>query len=372
MKKTTLILALLISAFAVNAKTLIAYYSFTNNIHSIATELQQQTDADIVRIEPAEKGLDYAANNYAIGSALISAIRNHPEDAASYPAIDPVSVNLDDYDMVIVATPLWWSNMAAPMQTFLFQNGAKMAGKKIGLIVSSASSGISGVEADAKRLIPDGDFVSPSLWIRSSQTSSCRSMIENWLSQIDYTSISTPMAQNKINIVVNGHDLTATLNGNSSSQALMELISKGPVTIDAHEYGGFEMVGSLPESLPRNDTQTTTKPGDLILYLGNSICFYYEANSWDFTPLGSIDNAASLDLRSIFGVESGNAQFVLSLPGSAGIADISDNNPAEIIAIHTPDGREVTDKDITVLARGLYIVTYRMNDGAVTSRKIRV
>ena len=42
--------------------------------------------------------------------------------------------------------------MAAPMQTFLFHNGKAMAGKKIGLIVSSASSGISGVERDARPL----------------------------------------------------------------------------------------------------------------------------------------------------------------------------------------------------------------------------
>lgn len=52
-------------------KTLIVYYSFTNNVHTIVTDLQTQIEADAVRIEPAEEGLDYAANNYAIGSALI-------------------------------------------------------------------------------------------------------------------------------------------------------------------------------------------------------------------------------------------------------------------------------------------------------------
>lgn len=191
MKKFVLTLAVALTAITINAKTLIVYYSFTNNVHTIATDLQSQTGADMARIEPSEEGLDYAANNYAIGSALISAIRNNPDDAASYPGIKPVDVNLDEYDMVIVAAPLWWSNMAAPMQTFLFHNGAKMAGKKIGLIVSSASSGISGVEADAHRLIPDGDFVTPSLWIRSSQTSNSHSLIAAWLEQIDYNTLTS-------------------------------------------------------------------------------------------------------------------------------------------------------------------------------------
>ena len=81
--------------------------------------------------------------------------------------------------------------MAAPMQTFLFQHGAQLAGKKIGLVVSSASSGISSVEADAHRLIPAGDFLTPSLWIRSSQTSNCHVLSADWLNQIDYAGISS-------------------------------------------------------------------------------------------------------------------------------------------------------------------------------------
>lgn len=166
-------------------KTLIVYYSFTNNVHTIVSDLQTQIEADVVRVEPAEEGLDYAANNYAIGSALIQAIRNNPNDAASYPEIKPVEVNIADYDRIIVGAPLWWSNMAAPLQTFLFQYGSQMEGKSIGLIVSSSSSGISGVESDARRLIPGGDFLEPSLWIRSGQTSNCHSMIADWLSQIN-------------------------------------------------------------------------------------------------------------------------------------------------------------------------------------------
>lgn len=145
MKKYLLTLALLAMGVFAQAKTLVVYYSYTNNVHRIITELSAQIKADVVRVEPTEKGVDYAANNYAIGSALMSAIRNNPDNPASYPAIDPVNVNLDEYDTIIIGAPLWWSNMAAPLQTFLFQHGKEMAGKNIGLIVSSASSGISGV-----------------------------------------------------------------------------------------------------------------------------------------------------------------------------------------------------------------------------------
>lgn len=80
--------------------------------------------------------------------------------------------------------------MAAPFQTFLFHYGPGMAGKNIGVIVSSASSGINGVVADAKRLIPDGKFLEPNLWIRSSQTSKRHSLISQWLNDIHYSDVA--------------------------------------------------------------------------------------------------------------------------------------------------------------------------------------
>ena len=165
----------------VSAKTLVTYYSFTNNVRTIVNELATQKDVDVVEIQPAEEGLDYAANNYELGTQLLNAIKAAPNDASSYPAIKPVSVDLTQYDDIIIATPLWWSQMAAPMQTFLFNNGAAMAGKNIWMIVSSASSDISGVVADAERLIPNGVFQSNKLWIRSSQVPQAASMLNTWL-----------------------------------------------------------------------------------------------------------------------------------------------------------------------------------------------
>ena len=165
-------------------KTLIVYYSFTNNVHNIVNELKQEIEAEVIRIEPAEEGLDYAANNYAVGSALIQAIREKPDAASSYPAIENIDINLADYKTIIVGVPLWWSNMAAPMQTFLYLNGEDMANRNIGLIVSSHSSGIDNVVSDAKRLIPNGKFMEPNLWIRSSEVSKAKDMINEWLKKL--------------------------------------------------------------------------------------------------------------------------------------------------------------------------------------------
>jgi hypothetical protein len=65
-----------------------------------------------------------------------------------------------------------------------------MAGKNIGLIVSSASSGISGVVADCKRLVPAGNYFSQNLWINNSNRSNRNTLIQNWLSAINYQEVA--------------------------------------------------------------------------------------------------------------------------------------------------------------------------------------
>jgi hypothetical protein len=52
--------------------------------------------------------------------------------------------------------------------------------------VSSASSGISGVVADCKRLVPDGNYFSENLWINNSNRSRRSTLIKDWLSAINF------------------------------------------------------------------------------------------------------------------------------------------------------------------------------------------
>ncbi len=101
------------------------------------------------------------------------------------------------------------------------------------------------------------------------------------------------MENNKIKLTVNGRSFTATLVENSSTEALKELLKKGDLDICMSDYGDMEKVGSLGTSLPRNDRQTTTGPGDLILYLGSSFVIYYDTNSWNFTRLGKVDQVTT-------------------------------------------------------------------------------
>ena len=115
-----------------------------------------------------------------------------------------------------------------------------------------------------------------------------------------------------INVTVNGKTRTATLSDNASAIALYTLLSKGSITIDMHDYGGFEKVGPLGTEIVRSDEDITTTPGDIILYLGNNVTIYYDVNSWDFTLLGHIDGATEENMREFLG--EGNPSVTFSLP----------------------------------------------------------
>ena len=73
---------------------------------------------------------------------------------------------------------------------------------------------------------------------------------------------------------------------NESVEALQDLC---PLTIRMSMYGGFEQVGPIGQNIVREDQQTVTDSGDIVLYSGNQIVIFYGSNSWAYTRLGHID-----------------------------------------------------------------------------------
>lgn len=96
---------------------------------------------------------------------------------------------------------------------------------------------------------------------------------------------------------------------NESVDALLRLASAEPLAVPMSRYGGFEQVGSLGASLPRNDAQTTTQAGDIVLYSGNQIVVFYGSNSWAYTRLGRITDKTAAELAALLG----NSDVTLTL-----------------------------------------------------------
>ena len=135
--------------------------------------------------------------------------------------------------------------------------------------------------------------------------------IIDWTGEVttDMTEKHTPTAT--LVIRVGEKRFYAVLEDNSSARALVEKLSPEPLTLTMEEYGGFEKVGDLPWTLPRNDRRITTVPGDVILYQGDKITLYYGENTWNFTRLARVGNATREELLAALGEGDAVVEFSL-------------------------------------------------------------
>ncbi len=98
---------------------------------------------------------------------------------------------------------------------------------------------------------------------------------------------------------------------NRAVEALRDMAKDGDVTIKMTMYGGFEQVGSIGQSLPRDDKQTTTSSGDIVLYSGNQIVVFYGSNSWSYTRLGHISDKNEAEMTEL--LSNGDVNITISI-----------------------------------------------------------
>lgn len=127
-------------------------------------------------------------------------------------------------------------------------------------------------------------------------------VLKNIKTEDNKNSDNMQMEENmKLYIKIDNKILTVALENNSSVNELVEKLKQEDITMEMSDYANFEKVGSIGFSLPRNDKNITTMPGDIILYQGNQITIYYDTNTWNFTKLGKIENITQKELKEILG-----------------------------------------------------------------------
>ena len=116
--------------------------------------------------------------------------------------------------------------------------------------------------------------------------------------------------RDELKMRINGTAVTVQWEDNEAVAALKEAVKDKPLTVQMSMYGGFEQVGSLGMSLPRNDTRITTSPGDVILYSGNQMVVFYGSNTWAYTRLGHITDKTPAELTQL--LSNGNVTITLT------------------------------------------------------------
>jgi hypothetical protein len=124
---------------------------------------------------------------------------------------------------------------------------------------------------------------------------------DNQAVESDTSSDDTGIGEKTMIMKIGDIKVNVDWENNQAVDALRNMAEKGDVIIQMSMYGGFEQVGSIGQSLPRNDKQTTTSSGDIVLYSGNQMVVFYGSNSWSYTRLGHIsdkDEAGMTELLS--------------------------------------------------------------------------
>ncbi len=119
--------------------------------------------------------------------------------------------------------------------------------------------------------------------------------------QLDEREEEREEGKSVMQMVIGDTPVAVNWEDNDSVSALKTLVSEKPLIIRMSMYGGFEQVGPIGQSLPRNDMQTVTNAGDIVLYSGNQIVVFYGSNSWAYTRLGKITDQSADQLKELLG-----------------------------------------------------------------------
>ena len=122
--------------------------------------------------------------------------------------------------------------------------------------------------------------------------------------------ITTEEGENDMQMMIGETPVTVAWEDNASVEALKALAAEG-IAIEMSMYGGFEQVGSIGQNLPRDDQQTTTTSGDIVLYSGNQLVVFYGNNSWAYTRLGHITDQTPEQMKALLG--NGDVKITLSI-----------------------------------------------------------
>ncbi|CAN5873950.1 flavodoxin [soil metagenome] len=140
------------------------------NTEVLAGMIADRIGCDTYRIEAADAYSD------AYDPTVERNVREQQDDAR--PAIAGPLPDLSNYDVVLLGSPVW--NMRAPMIMSTFVDSSDLAGKTILPFVTEAVSGMSGIDGDYRRAVPDAD-VRDGLAVQGEDVTDAAADLDAWL-----------------------------------------------------------------------------------------------------------------------------------------------------------------------------------------------
>lgn len=102
-------------------RPIVIYYSYGGNTRRMAEKISKALGADIAEIK--------TVSPYTGSYEQVVDQGQREVDSGFMPEIQPLPMDLEQYDTVILGTPVWWYTFAPAMKAFLHRNS--LAGKTV-------------------------------------------------------------------------------------------------------------------------------------------------------------------------------------------------------------------------------------------------
>ncbi len=157
-----------------NMKILIAYYSYSGNVETLAKEIQNKVGGELFKIEINH---DYSEDYKTMGQQAKKEIAD-----GFLPQLKNKITNISDYDVIFIGSPNWWGTITPAVSSFLKQHNLK--NKIVIPFISNASYG-------KQRTIDDltKNCTNCSIQEALIATGNRTSGIDSWLKKIGFQNI---------------------------------------------------------------------------------------------------------------------------------------------------------------------------------------
>lgn len=156
-------------------KKLVVFYSLEGHTQLVGQLIARALGATIVELKTQKAFPKQGFKKYFIGGKSVY--------LKEKPAITNKLPDLKNYDTVVIGTPVWAGQFAAPIRTFLTQND--LTGKKVALFACHRGGGAKGCFAKLRKqltgceILSEIEFLEPA----ADQKKVLKAQIESWVNE---------------------------------------------------------------------------------------------------------------------------------------------------------------------------------------------
>lgn len=161
-----------------NGKALVVYFSASGNTERVAGYIAEATGGTLFELVPVTPYTSADLSYTMVGSRVN---REHEDESLRDIALETTTPdNFDDYDVVFVGYPIWWSVAAWPVNNFVKNND--FGGKTVIPFATSASSGLGSSGTNLRDMAGTGNWLGGQRF----SSSASKSDVEKWIDGLGF------------------------------------------------------------------------------------------------------------------------------------------------------------------------------------------